>query len=262
MSDDEASGNDGEVDLFEPQPKRLKLTLNKPEKEKFCWTLKHKTAMAKMVFQKNGHLSYVKDGLKKAQRWQAILLALQKTPLFVDLDISSKSLMNKFAEEVEKVCDNCGVTKQSVNLSGFSNKPPEYESLMLSMAEEAEKQKCKSVRKAKLQKDHKALLTSITANALSGTKNDDSVVLPVSDSTNSARKSTNSRASGLTDDSGTKENEPPPVLNKVESFFGKLEGMLEKLMPAADETAALTQRAMLGQANYYEMMMAKEANRV
>ena len=72
MSDDEASGNDGEVDLFEPQPKRLKLTLNKPEKEKFCWTLKHKTAMAKMVFQKNGHLSYVKDGLKKAQRWQAI----------------------------------------------------------------------------------------------------------------------------------------------------------------------------------------------
>ena len=129
MSDDEASGNDGEVDLFEPQPKRLKLTLNKPEKEKFCWTLKHKTAMAKIVHFKNGHLSYVKDGLKKAQRWQAILLALQKTPLFVDLDISSKSLMNKFAEEVEKVCDNCGVTKQSVNLSGFSNKPPEYESL-------------------------------------------------------------------------------------------------------------------------------------
>ena len=262
MSDDEASGGEGEVEFLEPAPKRLKLTLSKPEKEKFCWTLKHKTAMAKMVHQKNGHLSYVKDGLKKAQRWQAILLALQKTQLFVDLDISSKSLMNKFAEETLKILDSCGVTKQSVNLSGFSNKPPEYEELILSMAEEAEKQKCKSVRKAKLQKDHKVLLTSITANALSSTKNDVSVVLPVSDSTNSARKSTNSRASGLTDDSGTKENEPPPVHNKVESFFSKLEDMLEKLKPAADETVAITQRAMLGQANYFEMMMAKEANRV
>jgi hypothetical protein len=39
------------------------------------------------------------------------------------------------------------------------------------------------------------------------------------------------------------------VQNKVESFFGKLEEMLEKVNPAADETAALTQRAMLGQAN-------------
>ena len=131
MSDDEGSGSENEVEVIEQPQKKLKLTLNKPEKEKFKWTLTCKLALAKLVHHKNGHLRCVKDGLKKGQRWEAIRQALVKLPSFVDLGISSKSLMNFFAEEMKTTLESCGVTKQSVNLSGFSNKPPEYESLIL-----------------------------------------------------------------------------------------------------------------------------------
>ena len=257
MSDDEASGSENEVEVIEPPQKRLKLTLNKPEKEKFSWTLARKIAFAKVVSHKRGHLSQVKDGLKKGQRWEAIRLEVMKLSQFADLDISHKSLMNKFAEETKKILESCGVTKQSVNLSGFANKPPEYEELILSMAEEADKQKGKNSMKKKLKDDRKKLLSSITANSLSGTKNDTSVALPLD-----LRRSPDS---GLTDEGGSSRLSESVPTNRIDSLFCKLESMMENLGPETErpetETEKLNKRKLSAQADYYEYMLQKEKNK-
>ena len=264
MSGNNSDGSDNEVEVVEQPQKKLKLTLSKPEKVKFTWTLPRKITMAKIVFSKNGHLSKSKDGLNKAQRWQAILLDLQKQADFADLDVNAKSLMNKFTEETAKVLDSCGVTKQSVNLSGFSNQPPEYEKLMLEMAEEAEKRRSGGRFKAKQKKLEMELLASITANSLSKQKLNSTSILPssASQSTDSAKKSTASARSELTEGNPDvpKENEVPPIANKVDYFFCTLSKAIEKLGESGEPTAAekKTIRAQKNMADYYEYMMAKE----
>jgi hypothetical protein len=264
MSDEQSDGSENEVEVVQPPQKKLKLTLSKPEKQKFTWTLPRKITMAKIVLQKNGHLAKAKDGLKKAQRWEAILLALQKQADFADLDINAKSLMNKFAEESEKVLKSCGVTKQSVNLSGFANEPPEYEKLMLEMAEEAEKRRSGGAFKAKQKKAEMELLASITANKLAGQKLNSTSLLPssTSQSTNSSKRSTAS-ADELTEGGSPdvpNENEVPPIANKVDYLFTTLSRAIDKLGETGEPTAAEkeTIRAQKNMADYYEFMLAKE----
>ena len=264
MSDEQWDGSEHEVEVVEQPQKKMKFTLSKPEKQKFTWTLPRKITFAKIVLQKNGHLAKVKDGLKKGQRWDAILLDLKKQVGFQDLDINAKSLQNKFAEEQEKVLDDCGVTKQTVNLSGFSNEPPEYEKLMLEMAEEVEKRKSGGRFKAKQKKAEMELLASITANSLAKQKLNSTSILPssVSQSTDSAKKSTASARSELTagNPDVPKENEAPPIANKVDYFFTTLSRAIEKLGENGEPTAAEkeTIRAQKNMADYYEYLMAKE----
>ena len=60
MSDDDSSGSEGDVEVIESPQKKLKFTLNYPEKDKI--DVLTQVVMVKMVHLKNVHLSSAKDG--------------------------------------------------------------------------------------------------------------------------------------------------------------------------------------------------------
>lgn len=129
--------------------------LNPPKKQKkvfFNWTLERNLIFVKVCNSKNVHLTT--SNFTKDQKWQAVLIALKSKPEFEELELTWKSLSERFRTEQALVLDKYGMTKDNVNLSGLPERPPEYEDILINMAvsSKAANDKGKRQRDAKIQK--------------------------------------------------------------------------------------------------------------
>ena len=70
----------------------------------------------------------------KEQKWKTVLATLKERPEFEELEVTGKTLADKFHKELEKVLDRYGMTNQTVNLSGLPEKPPGYDQILIDMA--------------------------------------------------------------------------------------------------------------------------------
>ena len=136
----------------------------KSKRSIFAWNKDRNLTFIKICHQK---LVYVSRGeLTKDQKWQAVLKALKERAEFEELEVSAKSLAEKFRNDSNSVLETYGMTKESVNLSGLPEKPPEYEDLILNMAtlSRAENDKAKRKRATQIQK--KKLMNNIESVGL------------------------------------------------------------------------------------------------
>ena len=136
----------------------------KQKKVFFNWTPERNLIFAKICNSKNVHLTTT--NMTKDQKWQAVLIALKAKPEFEELEISWKSLAERFRTEQSLILDRYGMTKDSVNLSGLPEKPPEYEDILINMAvsSKSANDKAKRQREGKLQK--KRLMNNLEISEL------------------------------------------------------------------------------------------------
>jgi hypothetical protein len=131
------------------------LTNSKRQKKThFAWNDKRNLFFAKICHQKNVHFSKSKNDMTKEQKWNAVLKSLKESEEFEELELSWKSLAERFRTEQEKVLTKYGMTREDVNLSGLPSRPPEYENILIDMAvtSKADNDKAKRKRGTILQK--------------------------------------------------------------------------------------------------------------
>ena len=136
----------------------------KTKRSNFAWNKDRNLTFVKICHQK---LVYTTKGdLTKDQKWQSVLKALKEREEFEELEVSAKSLAEKFRNNSNSVLETYGMTKDSVNLSGLPEKPPEYEDLLFNMVtlSRAENDKAKRKRATQIQK--KKLLNGIESIGL------------------------------------------------------------------------------------------------
>ena len=89
------------------------------------------------------------------EKWDAIVATLKRdTVLFAELESKPNSVKQQFKRITEAAMKACGITDQTVNLSGLSNQPSELQLLLFNMRMEVDnakqiKQKEKKGRKEK-----------------------------------------------------------------------------------------------------------------
>ena len=103
------------------------------------WDEEMKLALAKSACIHKAYIPTIeKNALKMEDKWKNVIRDLALDPLFAGTGLASKSWesvysqFRRFKDEVLKIS---GVSDESVNLSGFSEEPTEYITLMMNMAE-------------------------------------------------------------------------------------------------------------------------------
>ena len=133
----------------------------------FVWTAHHNLIFMRTCQSKLVHSN--KGAMKKEEKCQAVInhLKSRKENDFEFLDIKAKAVGEKFRKDTSIIMEKYGFTKDSVNLSGLSDKPPPYDDLVLNMAHEAKAENAKAKRaKEKLQRS-KFLLNGVEKSSLS-----------------------------------------------------------------------------------------------
>ena len=136
----------------------------KQKRSLFQWTKDHNLIFVKVCRLKNVHKNT--PDLSKEQKWKLVLATLKSRPEFEELDVTFKTLNDKFHKELEKVLDRYGMTNQTVNLSGLPEKPPENDRILIDMAIEIKADNDKAKRKKIKEQQKKALLNNIEAVGL------------------------------------------------------------------------------------------------
>ena len=136
----------------------------KQKRNLFQWTKEHNLTFVKVCRLKNVH-RHTPD-MSKEQKWKTVLATLKERPEFEELDVSFKTLNDKFHKELEKVLDRYGMTNQTVNLSGLPEKPSEHDQILIDMAIEIKAENDKAKRKKIKEQQKKALLNNIEAVGL------------------------------------------------------------------------------------------------
>lgn len=90
--------------------------------------------------------------MTKEAKWTSVYLSLAKMNIFADATFSANSIQEKLRTEIDKILSKFGFTSESVNLSGLPDKPSDFESLLLTMAEEKQKETLKSRAKSHQEK--------------------------------------------------------------------------------------------------------------
>ena len=89
------------------------------KKTHFAWNDKRNLFFVKICHQKNVHFCRRKNDMTKEQKWNAVLKSLKDCEEFEELELSWKSLAERFRTEQEKVLTKYGMTREDVNLSGL-----------------------------------------------------------------------------------------------------------------------------------------------
>ena len=119
----------------EPSNKRVK-------KNNFSWTDEAKLALAKCVskckaFKKTKDESF-------GEKYVQVLIRLKRyfPSIFPsDIDMKPGSLQKSFKRFSEEISIKYSISAEGANLSGLSERPPEYDNIMINMIEEAEREK-------------------------------------------------------------------------------------------------------------------------
>ena len=88
-------------------------TAKKQKKNLFQWTKEHNLIFVKTCRLKNVHKST--SDMTKEQKWKAVLGDLKERPEFEELEVTAKTLADKFHRELDKVLDRFGMTSQTVS---------------------------------------------------------------------------------------------------------------------------------------------------
>ena len=170
------------------------MAAKKQKKVFFNWTPERNLTFAKICNSKYVHLTTT--NMTKDQKWQSVLIALKAKPEFDELEVSWKSLSERFRTEQALILDRYGMTKDSVNLSGLPEKPPEYEDILINMAvsSKAANDKAKRQRESKSQK--KRFMNSLESTELAKQGRSSSPFTDIS--TYSSQQGTSSAVSGST----------------------------------------------------------------
>ena len=133
----------------------------------FVWTPNHnlifmRTCQAKLLHSNKG-------AMKKEEKCQAVInhLKSRKENDFEFLDIKAKAIGEKYRKDTSIILEKYGFTKDSVNLSGLSEKPPPYDDIVLSMAHEAKAENAKAKREKEKLQSKKILLNGVEKSSLS-----------------------------------------------------------------------------------------------
>eukprot|EP01038_Epipyxis_sp_PR26KG_P016295 gene16295-22195_t len=132
----------------------------------FQWTEVLNLTFLKIVHAINPHRKKVSN-LKIADAWSIGLARLKERNEFKDLQMSAKSLSQKFRIDQKNVLTALGISKEGANLSALPERPSEYISLMLTLSEDENKDVKKRKNAAEeATKSTKKLMQSINSGML------------------------------------------------------------------------------------------------
>jgi len=188
MNDDIIAAEIEEIQANDPtdEDRAADITASKKTRNNhyFIWTPSHNLVFMRACQMKLLHSS--KGALKKEEKCQAVInyLKSRKENDFEFLEIKPKAIGEKFRKDTSVILEKYGVTKESVNLSGLSDKPPPYDDIVLNMANESRAENSKAKRAKEKIKNNKILLNAIERTGLSQqTRNSPQVPLAVASNT-------------------------------------------------------------------------------